>query len=572
MAIGWWAAMLTTAAAAEGEWRELFNGRNLAGWKANADAGAFTVADGALKAHATHPRNRGHLFFIGARTEGLERFRNFELEAVVRGEPGSNSGIFFHTDMETRDGVLHLKNGYEVQLNSAEKEKRKTGSLYAVVDLDKSPVDETQWFTVAIRVQGDRITVRVNGRTTVDYTEPPGVVAQRPPERKGRVLRAEGGAIALQARSRPLVVGTAIGLAVSLLGIPALDLPWENRWHEILAVYQFAAERLYLEHWPAVAAGLLAALLCLVPLRRAERGAWRPRQGGFLMLLSLAFGVLLIIQVRKADEDAVSLSRNFYGTLQVREILAGDPSGHHYSLVHGRITHGLQFRSAAQRLWPTTYYGESSGIGLALKHLERPEGQRHIGLVGLGTGTLAAYGRAGDRLRIYEINPEVERIARTHFLFLEQTPADVAVVLGDARLTLERELAAGQPQAFDLLALDAFSSDAIPVHLLTQEAMETYLKHLAPGGIIAVHTSNRYLDLQPVVEGLARRLELKVLTITDDDSEFWWIYGTTWMLLAREKEVLEKDAFYERMRAPSERVDAVPLWTDERASLLRILR
>lgn len=380
------------------------------------------------------------------------------------------------------------------------------------------------------------------------------------------------GMIALQARSRQLVVGAAIGLAIVLIGIPALDLSWDDRWHEILAVYQFTAERLYLEHWPVVSAGVVAALLCLIPLRRSERGAWRPRQGGFLMLLSLAFGVLLIIQVRKADEDAVALTRNFYGTLQVREILADDPSGHHYSLVHGRITHGLQFRSAAQALWPTTYYGESSGIGLALKHLPQPEGQRHIGLVGLGTGTLAAYGRAGDRLRIYEINPEVEQIARTHFSYLAETPAAVAVVLGDARLTLERELAAGQPQAFDLLALDAFSSDAIPVHLLTREAMATYLKHLAPGGIIAVHTSNRYLDLQPVVEGLARHLDLKVLTITDDDSEFWWIYGTTWMLLAREKEVLEKDTFSERMRAPSERVDAVPLWTDERASLLRILR
>ncbi len=198
-AIGWWLAATAAAAAAEGGWRELFNGKDLAGWKANADAGAFTVVDGALKAHATHPRNRGHLFFTGARTEGLERFRDFELEAVVRGEPGSNSGIFFHTDMETRDGVLHLKNGYEVQLNSAPREKRKTGSLYAVVDLDTSPVDETQWFTVAIRVQGARITVQVNGRTTVDYTEPPGVAAQRPPERKGRVLRADGGAIALQA-------------------------------------------------------------------------------------------------------------------------------------------------------------------------------------------------------------------------------------------------------------------------------------------------------------------------------------------------------------------------------------
>ena len=157
---------------------------------------------------------------------------------------------------------------------------------------------------------------------------------------------------------------------------------------------------------------------------------------------------------------------------------------------------------------------------------------------------------------------------RAHFTFLSGSPATTEVALGDARLVLEREA----PRGFDVLAVDAFTGDAIPVHLLTQEAMETYLKHLAPGGLIAVHTSNRYLDLQPVVEGLARRLGLKVLTITDDDSEFWWIYGTTWMLLAREKEVLEKDEFYERMRAPSERADAVPLWTDERASLLRILR
>jgi spermidine synthase len=380
------------------------------------------------------------------------------------------------------------------------------------------------------------------------------------------------GVIALQTRSRALVTGAAIGLVVALAGVPALEVSWGDAWHEQVAVYQFAVERLYLEYWPAVAAGSVAALLCLLPLRRGERGAWRPRQGGFLMLLSLVFGVLLIIQIRKADEDAVDLTRNFYGTLQVKSLLAGDPNGHHFSLVHGRITHGLQFRGAAQSLWPTTYYGESSGVGLALKHLERAEGQRHVGLVGLGTGTLAAYGRAGDRLRIYEINPEVERIARSHFSFLAETPAEVAVVLGDARLTLERELAAGQPQSFDLLALDAFSSDAIPVHLLTREAMDIYLQHLAPRGIIAVHISNRYLDLQPVVERLARQFDLKVLTITEEDSEFWWIYGTTWTLLAREKETLEKDAFYDRMRAPSERADAVPLWTDERASLLRILR
>jgi hypothetical protein len=185
--------------ATEAGWRELFNGKDLTGWRANADPGAFVVVDGAIKAHATHPSNRGHLFFAGQRSDGLESFKNFELEAVVRGEPRSNSGIFFHTDMETRDGVLHLKNGYEVQLNSSNTEKRKTGSLYDVVDFDQSLVDEANWFTVSIRVQNQRIVVQINGKTTVDYTEPPGVVAQRSPERKGRVLRPDGGAIALQA-------------------------------------------------------------------------------------------------------------------------------------------------------------------------------------------------------------------------------------------------------------------------------------------------------------------------------------------------------------------------------------
>jgi hypothetical protein len=185
--------------ATEAGWRELFNGKDLTGWRANADPGAFVVVDGAIKAHATHPSNRGHLFFVGQRSDGLESFKNFELEAVVRGEPRSNSGIFFHTDMETRDGVLHLKNGYEVQLNSSNPEKRKTGSLYDVVDFDQSLVNETNWFTVSIRVQNQRIVVQINGKTTVDYTEPPGVVAQRSPQRKGRVLRPDGGAIALQA-------------------------------------------------------------------------------------------------------------------------------------------------------------------------------------------------------------------------------------------------------------------------------------------------------------------------------------------------------------------------------------
>ncbi len=185
------------AMAAEAGWQALFNGRDLTGWVANADPGGFTVVDGAMKAHATHPSNRGHLFFVGERKEGEVKFRNFELVAVVRGEPNANSGIFFHTDRATRDGVLHLRNGYEVQLNSSPQEKRKTGSLYAIVDLDKSPVDESNWFTTRIRVEGKRIQVWINDTQTVDYTEPEKPV--RTKDRVGRLLRAEGGAIALQA-------------------------------------------------------------------------------------------------------------------------------------------------------------------------------------------------------------------------------------------------------------------------------------------------------------------------------------------------------------------------------------
>lgn len=180
-------------------WIPLFNGKDLSGWKANADPGAFSVKDGVLTAHATHPKNRGHLFTVD-RSGELRRFANFELVVEARGEENSNSGIFFHTDMETRDGVLHLKNGYEIQLNSTKKEKRKTGSLYDVVDLSESPVDETEWFTVRIRVEGKRIQAWINDTKTVDYTEPENPV--RKPQRAGRLLRKGGGAIALQAHDK----------------------------------------------------------------------------------------------------------------------------------------------------------------------------------------------------------------------------------------------------------------------------------------------------------------------------------------------------------------------------------
>ncbi len=177
-------------------WRPLFNGKDLTGWRANNDPDSFAVKDGVIRIQASGTTS-AHLFYVGDRKDGFEAFKDFELEATVRAEPNSNGGIFVHTDTMTRDAQKHLAKGYEVQLNSSAKEKRKTGSLYAVVDLDRSPVDETKWFTVRVVVRGKRITVALDGKDVVDYTEPADVV--RPEERAGRRIAADGGAIALQA-------------------------------------------------------------------------------------------------------------------------------------------------------------------------------------------------------------------------------------------------------------------------------------------------------------------------------------------------------------------------------------
>lgn len=177
------------------EWMTLFNGRDLTGWRANVMPESFTVVDGAIRAQATKPS--AHLFYAGDLKTGFMSFKNFVLEATCRSEPNSNSGIFIHTDLSTRDKALHLAKGYEIQLNSTVKEKRKTGSLYAVVDLAQSPVDESQWFKVRVTVNGKHITIHLNDKQVVDYTEPENVT--RPPERAGRVINPQGGGIALQA-------------------------------------------------------------------------------------------------------------------------------------------------------------------------------------------------------------------------------------------------------------------------------------------------------------------------------------------------------------------------------------
>lgn len=188
--------ILGPAAGRADDWQPLFNGKDLTGRRANFDPDSFQVADGVLRIQASG-KTSAHLVYVGDLREGIETFKDFELEATVRAEPDSNGGIFVHTVGTTWDADKHLAMGYEVQLNSSAEEKRKTGSLYAIADLAALPVDETRWFTVRVADHDKRITIAIDGQPVVDYTEPADV--RRPPERAGRRLEEDGGAIALQA-------------------------------------------------------------------------------------------------------------------------------------------------------------------------------------------------------------------------------------------------------------------------------------------------------------------------------------------------------------------------------------
>jgi spermidine synthase len=286
--------------------------------------------------------------------------------------------------------------------------------------------------------------------------------------------------------------------------------------------------------------------------------------GLVLAALTVTLGAGLTKVYRENSADTRVVTRNFYGVLTVSD--SGEGPDAMRMLSHGTIVHGKQFLQDDRRDWPTTYYGMESGVGLAILEA-RARGRVRVGVVGLGSGTLAAYGRAGDVFRFYDINPKVVELARSEFSFLGDSPARVEVVLGDARLSLERE--AGQN--LDVLALDAFSSDAIPVHLLTSEAIQVYLRHLKPGGVLAVHISNRYLDLAPVVQQAARRLGLEVRQVVNDDDDDAGVYTSDWMLLSVSPAPFER----EPLRSAAQKIDAEPrvrLWTDDYSDLVHILK
>lgn len=375
------------------------------------------------------------------------------------------------------------------------------------------------------------------------------------------------GVLCYRHRSRDMVLAAGIGALLTVAVLPWLRSYFDDSSGLKAEYVEFFKDRaLYL----GVAVVVFAA--CAVDFRRRRLLAeWEPRAGWFVMFLCVGLGAAFVMQwASRSEVPVLSASRNFYGTLKVFNYYPNDEEDNYRLLLHGATTHGLQFTAPAKAMTPTSYYGDTSGVGRAISRL--PQGPRRIGLVGLGTGTLASYARPGDYMRIYEINPEVEKLARTQFKFLDYSPGKVDVAMGDARLVMEQEVAEKRTQQFDLLALDAFSSDAIPVHLLTKEAFEIYMQQIKPDGVIAVHISNRYLDLRPVVERLAAEFDLQVATISDDDEPQWWIYATTWMILTKNKAILEHEEIRDVADAPEPSNRNVPLWTDDFASLYSIMK
>ena len=333
---------------------------------------------------------------------------------------------------------------------------------------------------------------------------------------------------------------------------------------------------------------MLAALIFSATIVVTQMLAWRAvGQLSAALLVGAGCGLFVKAQLgeyqrnvksfdveKRIQRETVVARRNFFGVLRVvRETHEEDSYDNHMTLMHGNTLHGIQFIDPSRQLIPTSYYNVNSGVGLLMrKYLQdRPV---KVSVIGLGVGTLAAYGRPGDQFRFYEIDPDVERLANEYFSFLKETPAEVQVIRGDARLSLEQEVQQGPTHNIDLLILDAFSGDAVPVHLLTTEALQVYLDHLKETGILAIHASTQHLRLIPVITRLAEHHQLPVIifTTTPDPQQEVGEDLATWIVLTRNQQFLSDVEVREKHQPPSgPDAKRVSLWTDQFSALYEIV-
>jgi hypothetical protein len=368
------------------------------------------------------------------------------------------------------------------------------------------------------------------------------------------------------------LVACAALAAVALWQVVPTVSPWPLRALVLIVLGALAA---YLERNQLKSAnqetqvGLVVCaaltIIALWHLVRPHDGPWQVRAA-----LLIGLGALAGYLGRQELEDRkgyLVMVRNFYGALRVRDDNTGAEQYTERTLTNGTINHGSQILDESMRYTNTSYYGDSSGVGRAL-HMQQARGPIRYGVVGLGAGVLSNYGRAGDTSRIFEINPLVEGIAQKEFSFYPHSPANKMILMGDARLTMERL----EPQNFDLLAVDAFSSDAIPIHLLTREAMQLYARHLKPDGILALHISNRYLNLEPVCEGGAEFLGRHAWTVSDDGVDGAYLSSSTWVLVTSDANLPKSSQFVNADITPSKTIKNFRPWTDDYSNIVQILR
>jgi hypothetical protein len=343
------------------------------------------------------------------------------------------------------------------------------------------------------------------------------------------------------------------------------------------------APRVFSGYWEYHAGLLVTTLLVIWVL--FKDGSDNPVRGksvsdwisfGMLGVLWIALAVVLNRDIQQSRERNAEMSRNFFGVLRVQELFVDDPLQRQYSLVHGRIEHGFQFHDPVRRQLPVAYYGPESGMGRALRfHPSRTHRMSmRIGVIGLGAGTTAVYGGPGDVMRFFEINPEVVRLSDKYFTYRKDTKARTDVTLGDARISLERLRARNESQQFDVIVIDAFSSDAIPVHLLTREAFETFRFHLKRDGILAFHITSRYFDLRPVVRNLVEPGPAPQL-------EAHWFYDpgsvrdatdrTDWVLITSNQQFLAHPDVRSKITPWPDPVPKPIKWTDDYSNLVGVL-
>jgi len=317
--------------------------------------------------------------------------------------------------------------------------------------------------------------------------------------------------------------------------------------------------------------GLIYVAMIVIAIAYQSHGSRLYRLRIPVSVLALVLGVFILTLPFAWTARSLRMARNFYGVIKVRT-MDGPVQG--YNLIHGAITHGSQAGPGPLHDSPTMYYTEQSGVGQAiLDYPPRLAGEPiRIGVVGLGVGTIASYGRPGDTIRFYEIDPNVIAIAQDnrYFSFLSDSPARVDIILGDARLSMERELAQNEPQGFDILVIDAFSGDSIPTHLLTKEAIQLYLAHLKPGGILAFNISNRHIDLEPVLTLAGGHFGLGGVLIAENDQKDRLGAPSEWVLFSQNAEIFKAPGI-EAIARDLRKTPGIRLWTDDYSNLFQVV-